>query len=165
MSEKRINRFVSLTRGQLSEMFCFISTPSVGYLYSIGRSFHLVSTFHYATVVTQVCNCLHYLPYGSMVLVLSLVCVFSLFLFGNRYLGSDATDQREILLDGTAMSRIRLFLFWWQYLKEPPNAGQERGSGGQFGASQTPLKLYNLEVVQDRCILVAREMLIVKRAF
>ena len=53
-SEKRVNRFVSSKRTQLSEMFCFISTPSVGYLYSIGSSFHLVSTYHYETVITQV---------------------------------------------------------------------------------------------------------------
>jgi len=54
VSEKQANGFVSSKRTQLSEMFCFISTPSVGYMYSIGSSFHLVSTYHYATVVTQV---------------------------------------------------------------------------------------------------------------
>jgi len=35
-------------------MFCFISTPSVGYLYSIDSSFHLISTYHYAAAVAQV---------------------------------------------------------------------------------------------------------------
>jgi len=53
--EKQINRFMSSKRTQLSHMFCLISTPSVGYLYSVGGdSFHLVSTYHYAAAVTQV---------------------------------------------------------------------------------------------------------------
>ena len=54
VSEKQVNGFVSSKRTQLSDMLCFVSTPSVGFLYSIGGSFHLVSTYHYAIVVTQV---------------------------------------------------------------------------------------------------------------
>jgi len=54
-SQKPVNRFMSSKRSDLSHMFCLISTPSVGYLYSIGGdTFHLVSTYHYAAAVTQV---------------------------------------------------------------------------------------------------------------
>ena len=45
----------------------------------------------------------------------------------DRYLGDNATDRREVLRDGDDI--FRCLLMW----------DQERGSGGPFLASQTPI--------------------------